>query len=252
MAATNVTIRRGRQYELGKPQAGTATITFSDPGELLNPTNTSSPYNSGSASLVSYRPMRVTAVWRGTLYTIYTGYVERYPQTWTDAGFRGIKPLECVDGLAMLANTTVHQSYFETIMADNPAIYIPYNESAAPANVYLTSSKALLANGTSLPGNPRQGTSNLLSDAVVGGRYGVAGGSVSVERRSGVVRWGHHARRHPGVDVVVEACRARGDGHVAADRAGRHRRRHVFTEHGRVDHRMLVPVDGWFRQRHGV
>lgn len=159
MAVTAMTVRRGRQYELGKPQAGTAQITVSDPHEWLNPTNGSSPYNSGGASLVSYRPMRVTAVWNGTLYTLYTGYIERYPQTWVDAGFRGIKPLECVDGLAILSNTNVRQSYFDLIVADGATIYIPYDEKAAPARAYVASSKALLADGTALPGNPRQGSS---------------------------------------------------------------------------------------------
>lgn len=191
MAVTAMSIRRGRQYELGKPQAGTATITVSDPNELLNPTNPSSPYNSGGATLVSYRPMRVTAVWNSVLYTIYTGYIERYPQTWVDAGFRGVKPLECVDGIAMLSNTEVRQSYFDLIVKDGATIYIPYDEKAAPCRAYVASSKALLAGGTSLPGNPRQGSSAYYQTQLLVG--GTALRCVSSVQDTGTVSYGGDA-----------------------------------------------------------
>jgi hypothetical protein len=70
-----------------------------------------------------------------TRATRYTGYIERYPQTWTDAGFRGMKPLEAVDALSVLSRTVINQSYQATILADNPTVYIPYNDAALPQTV---------------------------------------------------------------------------------------------------------------------
>jgi hypothetical protein len=68
-------------------------------------------------------------------YARYTGYIERYPQTWVDAGVHGVKPLVAVDALSVLARTTIVQSYKATVLADNPAIYVPYNDAAAPQAV---------------------------------------------------------------------------------------------------------------------
>lgn len=70
-----------------------------------------------------------------TFSEIYTGYVERYPQTWDSQGFRGIKPLEAVDALSPLSRAIISQSYAQTIAADGPQVYIPYNDSSAPQAV---------------------------------------------------------------------------------------------------------------------
>jgi len=63
MAVTAFTTQRGRQYELARCEAGTASFTVDDPGELLNPDNTSSPFNSGPNSVRPYRPIRMSAFW---------------------------------------------------------------------------------------------------------------------------------------------------------------------------------------------
>lgn len=70
-----------------------------------------------------------------TFYPIHTGYVERWPQTWDMAGFRGIKPLESVDALSPLSRAVINQSYASTISVDKPTVYIPYNDLSAPAIV---------------------------------------------------------------------------------------------------------------------
>lgn len=67
----------------------------------------------------------------------YTGYIERYPQTWVDAGFRGVKPLEAVDALSALSRTVINQSYQATILVDKPTLYIPYNDQSLPQVVQM-------------------------------------------------------------------------------------------------------------------
>lgn len=85
-----------------------------------------------------------------TFFPRYTGYIERYPQTWADAGFRGMKPLEAVDALSALSRTVINQSYQSTIMADSPYVYIPYSDLALPQQVQLPRG-----------GQPQLGYSNL-------------------------------------------------------------------------------------------
>jgi hypothetical protein len=70
-------------------------------------------------------------------YPVYTGYVERYPSTWVDSGFRGVRPLVAVDALSVLSRTVINQSYQQTIMSDSPTVYIPYDDQAVPQVVQL-------------------------------------------------------------------------------------------------------------------
>lgn len=72
-----------------------------------------------------------------TWYNLYTGYIERYPQRWDMGGFRGLKPLECVDALSPLSRTEITQSYAATILADSPNVVIPYNDKSSPQTVEL-------------------------------------------------------------------------------------------------------------------
>lgn len=188
LSVTALKVRRGRQYELGQVDAGTAVLDVHDPNELLNPANTSSPYNTGPASIQSYRPVKVTAVWAGVQYSLFTGFVERYPQTWIHAGFRGVKPLECVDALGILANVLVRQSYFDTIMVDEPTVWIPFNDPSGPGSAYVKSPQALVSGGASLPGNPRVGTSAYYQTSLL-----VSGTGLRVDEftlNNGQVSWG--------------------------------------------------------------
>ena len=69
----------------------------------------------------------------------YTGYIERYPQEWDMAGFRGKRPLQAVDALSPLSRTVISQSYASTILADGPKVYIPYNDQSFPQTITLPS-----------------------------------------------------------------------------------------------------------------
>ena len=66
---------------------------------------------------------------------VFTGYIERYPQQWADKGFRGVKPLEAVDALSPLSRTVISQSYAATVLADGPAVFVPYDDDSFPQTV---------------------------------------------------------------------------------------------------------------------
>lgn len=68
---------------------------------------------------------------------LFTGFIERYPSTWVDAGFRAIRPLVAVDALSVLSRTVVNQSYSQTINADGPMAYIPWSDSSGPQQVQM-------------------------------------------------------------------------------------------------------------------
>jgi hypothetical protein len=70
-----------------------------------------------------------------TYAEVFTGYIERYPQQWADQGMRGVKPLEAVDALSPLSRTIIAQSYASTVLADGPAVFVPYNDDSFPQTV---------------------------------------------------------------------------------------------------------------------
>jgi hypothetical protein len=65
-------------------------------------------------------------------YDLFAGYIERYPLHYDHHGVRGIRPLTAVDALAILSRTEIRQSYDATVLADNPSVYLPLSNSAAP------------------------------------------------------------------------------------------------------------------------
>lgn len=84
LAVTELTWGRGRQYELGYAQAGTARLRVNDPGELLSPANTTSPFNTGGNTLLPYRAFRVSALWPLTGNIVNPGVDAAF-----DSGFEG-------------------------------------------------------------------------------------------------------------------------------------------------------------------
>lgn len=103
---------------------------------------------------------------------IYTGYVERYPQTWDSAGFRGVKPLECVDALSPLSRAVINQSYAQTITADSPAVYMPLNDDSAPQAVQRPTGGQQMIGYTQLGSN--SGAVNFSGDAFPDGSKAVS------------------------------------------------------------------------------
>lgn len=92
-------ITRGRQYEINQFQAGTATVTLRNLDRSFDPLYTSSAYYPNIVPLV---PIRVKATFGGTTYTLFTGYVERWPQNREGPNYAETV-LPCVDGFELLS-----------------------------------------------------------------------------------------------------------------------------------------------------
>jgi hypothetical protein len=85
MVVDEITIKRGRQFELNLFDCGTASISVIDPLEMINPANTASPFNSGGKTIDSYRCIGVYAYWplSGNLYntTVFAAYDSSFEST---------------------------------------------------------------------------------------------------------------------------------------------------------------------------
>ncbi|MBI4496318.1 MAG: hypothetical protein HY689_00230 [Chloroflexi bacterium] len=108
-----VSIRRGRQHELARMEAGTCTLTLDNRDRRFDPANTGSPY---SPNVIPMRRVRVSAVWDSTPYYLFTGFIEAWPQDWPDGTFGdALAQVEAVDGFKVLAMVKVSGSYPEEL-----------------------------------------------------------------------------------------------------------------------------------------
>jgi hypothetical protein len=75
----NVSLRYGRQYELNRMEAGSATAVVKNQARKYDPANTSSVYY---PNVKANRKIRFRALLSSVYYTLFEGFVERWPSNW--------------------------------------------------------------------------------------------------------------------------------------------------------------------------
>lgn len=65
-----------------------------------------------------------------TIYPVFTGFLERYPNTWNYAGFRGQAKMTAVDALGMIPRVNFDYSYYMDVEADSPAYWWPMDDDS--------------------------------------------------------------------------------------------------------------------------
>lgn len=80
----HITITRGRQNELGKIEAGRATLIIDNTSGNLSPENTASIYYpylafSSTSTFAPMIPIRIRCVWLGTTYYLFYGFTKFRP-----------------------------------------------------------------------------------------------------------------------------------------------------------------------------
>jgi hypothetical protein len=135
----NVTMDRGRQYELNALQ--TANISF----VLRNDDGYLTPGSSLDPGLHVYTPFRLTALNSGRQYSVVQGYIERWPQTWADPHY-GLVNAVGVDSWSMFT-ATLPTIVRGEILSARPMVYWPCADGASyssAVNIGLTSNQTQL------------------------------------------------------------------------------------------------------------
>ncbi len=105
------TISRGRSDEFGRVEAGRATVRLDNSDRLLDPTYSAGAYY---GQLKRSRRLRLYAVWQGSTYHLFGGYIAAWPQNWPGP-LDGYLELPAEDALAVLARLEVRDSYPEQL-----------------------------------------------------------------------------------------------------------------------------------------
>lgn len=103
------TVHRGRADELSAFSPGQATIVLTNEDRRFDPTYTSSPY---SPNVVPMRRIRVRAVYSGTTYDVFNGYVTNWRQTYQPPQAAECA-VEATDAFKVLANVELPGSVYE-------------------------------------------------------------------------------------------------------------------------------------------
>ncbi|KKN16963.1 hypothetical protein LCGC14_0970800 [marine sediment metagenome] len=99
----NITIKRGRQTELARMEAGTATIQLKNHQGNYWPNNASGAY---FPNVLPGKKVQIRATYAGVPYYLYTGFAAGWPPKWLSktGGQNPIVSIKCVDLIKNMSN----------------------------------------------------------------------------------------------------------------------------------------------------
>jgi hypothetical protein len=93
-----ITIRRGRNVTRDTYEAGNATVRIFDPNSDFNPQNTASPYY---GQLTPLRKLRISAVYSGVTYYLFSGYTTDYAYSYDQSENVGYVDINASDAFRL-------------------------------------------------------------------------------------------------------------------------------------------------------
>ena len=124
-----MSIDRGRSDDWGTFD-GSANLTLDNRNRKFDPFYTSGVYY---GKLLPRRQVKISAVWGGTTYPVFRGFVSGWPPAWTDAGTDSTVSISCFDALGLLASETLPADWaHQYILTTSPRHYWPCNEPVTP------------------------------------------------------------------------------------------------------------------------
>ena len=126
----------GRQHELDRVQASSATIMVDNRTGVFNTWNTSSFLNGGvDFSLNVMIPVSVVTSWYGVVYPKFYGYVRDIQPTLSDV-LNTDATISCVDLFQAFALKTISgKNYAQQILSNGPSAYYRMGDSIGSTNV---------------------------------------------------------------------------------------------------------------------
>jgi hypothetical protein len=103
----SVDTRRGRSDDLGRMEAGTASIVLDNSDSRFDPNNNTGPYYT---YLIPMRKIRISAIYLGITYRIWTGHIEAWPPNYP-GGLDSETVITCVDAFKFFALKKLNGAY---------------------------------------------------------------------------------------------------------------------------------------------
>jgi len=104
--------RRGASTELQKTEAGEAGVTLDNRDGRFTPGSANSPYY---PNLLPMRRMRMRTTVDGTVYPVWTMFIEDIPVSFPGSGFDNIVNVHLVDGFAVLSLAPISGSFSQQL-----------------------------------------------------------------------------------------------------------------------------------------
>lgn len=102
----SVSTRRGRQRSTEQFATGTATVVLDNRDARFDPLNLTGPYSAGGVSgVVPMRPVRISAIYNGVTYRLFTGFIDTWTFNYEPGLTDGTATIACSDGLKLLASS---------------------------------------------------------------------------------------------------------------------------------------------------
>jgi hypothetical protein len=106
LGEAGIKIERGRPDEFQPFQQGQLTLTLRNDNREFDPTNSSSPF---AAILKPLRRIQVYVTYAGGLYSLFVGYVDGWPRTWSKTN--GTVEITAKDALSIMARAETAPSH---------------------------------------------------------------------------------------------------------------------------------------------
>lgn len=170
---------RGRNHELQRIDAGTATLTLDNPDGRFTPGNAAGTYY---PNVVPRRRLRISAVWSAVTYRLFTGYIQSWkliPGGWPDKWSQ--VEVAATDAFLILSGIPLESPYAQVVLADGPSAYLPLTEpqgaTSAGNRIPLGSATAPLVQSKNGPAGSEFGGDTILP-------YGDPGSSLNLNPAS--------------------------------------------------------------------
>lgn len=123
----SIGINRGRSSELEQYSAGRVSLVLDNRDRRFDPLHSGSPY---APNVLPRKQLRIRAVYKGTTYSLFTGFIEGWPQEYDQADTDATVAVTAIDPLAWLARIHMPTPWELEVKADTPNAWYRLGEAA--------------------------------------------------------------------------------------------------------------------------